>query len=60
MAEEKTNVQLLIEKGALDPNDITEAHAKSLNEDFDASEMDTIVKMSQKIKKAKFGSQAAF
>lgn len=60
MADKKSNVDLLIEKGALDENDLTDEHARIINEEFEPQEMDTLVKMQQKIKKQKLGSGAAF
>lgn len=60
MADRKSNVDLLIDKGALDPNDLTDEHAKIINEEFEPEEMDTLVKMQQRIKKQKLGSGAAF
>lgn len=60
MDGQKTNVDVLIEKGALDPDDISEEHARIINEEFAPEEMDTLVKMSQRIKKQKLGSGAAF
>jgi hypothetical protein len=60
MDAQKSNVDLLIDKGALDPDDLTEEHARIINEEFEPAEMDTLVKMQQKIKKQKLGSGAAF
>jgi hypothetical protein len=60
MAGSKTNVDLLIEAGALDPNDISDEHKAIVNNDFSPEEMQTLIKMSKKLKKAPHKSSAAF
>lgn len=60
MADQKTNVETLIEAGALDPNDISDEHAKIVNNEFGAEEMDTLIKMSKVLKKEPHKSSAAF
>ena len=60
MAADKSNVETLIDAGALDPDDISDEHAKIVNEEFAPEEMDTLIKMSKKLKKAPHKSTAAF
>lgn len=60
MSDEKTNAQVLIEAGALDPDDLDAEHEEILNNEFTREEMDTLIKMQQRIKKQKLGSGAAF
>ncbi|MEM7613400.1 MAG: hypothetical protein AAF813_02475 [Pseudomonadota bacterium] len=56
----KTNADVLIEAGALDPEDLSEDHRKVVNEEFSPEEMETLIKMSKKLKKKPHASSAAF
>lgn len=60
MSDNMTNLEYLESKGALNREDITEEHEASINNDFTREEMDTLIKMKQKIKGEKFSSGAAF
>ncbi|MEM8869817.1 MAG: hypothetical protein AAGB10_03335 [Pseudomonadota bacterium] len=62
MTEEtaKTNAEILIEAGALDPDDLSDEHRKVVDEEFGPDEMETLIKMSKKLKKKPHGSSAAF
>ncbi|MEM6823721.1 MAG: hypothetical protein AAF566_01305 [Pseudomonadota bacterium] len=60
MEDGKSNVERLIEAGALDPEDLTDEHADIVNTMFEPEEMETLVKMSKHLKKAPHRSSAAF
>jgi hypothetical protein len=60
MADNKTNVDILIEAGALDPNDLSDDHREIVNSQFSPEEMQTLIKMSKTLKKAPHRSSAAF
>ena len=55
---DQTNLEYLIENGAVDnPAEITETHAKMLNDDFTREEIHAIVKLKSKVSTATFANR---
>lgn len=57
---DKTNMDILEDANAINSDEVTDAHKDIINNDFSAAEMQTLIKMQQKIKGEKFSSGAAF
>ena len=51
---EKSNVEILKEADALDDTNLSDEHKRVLNTEFTAEEMNTIIKMKEKIKGTAF------